>query len=255
MFINIVIPVCSLHIKYIDICLASIFNQTRLPDKIVLVANEYSRYKEKYDNILNNFNNVTLIKIDTWEKPGINRNIGSKECTSGIILYQDVDDVLHPQRCEIVEKCFEKYDCSLLLHLADQEYQYKNTIYSEYNMIKREFVNETLINETNLFNSDEHVNFSYYFGNRNNKNKHSSIHHGMCCVSADVMKENIDIWKNFYSAEDLQFVSDITRKYKNTIILLLPLVVSVGTDHIRLIDERVCHKKTQKEINYDPVLL
>ena len=261
-FLNVVIPVCSLHRSYIQQCINSIRTQTRIPDKIILVLNEYDKYNSEYETIMINNSDCTFIKINTWEKAGINRNIGSKECKDGIILYQDVDDIMHPQRCEIVEKCFELYDCDLLLHEYVQLYNYtpfkKMYIYDdksiEENIIKSETIMNILNEKTSFEHGDAIINFSHYFGNTNNKNGHSNITNGECCVKAKILKENENIWTNSFEAEDIRFINDITRKYKNTFILTIPLVVIVGNEHIRLIDNKVCHKKSHKILNYDPVL-
>lgn len=258
-FVNIVIPVCSLHKMCIQKCIDSINRQTRIPDKIILVLNEYEKYKTDYDVIISNNLECEFVKINTWEKPGINRNIGSNQCSDGIILYQDVDDIMHPQRCELVEKCFDKYDCDLLLHESVQDYTYS---YQPQNFIlKLEDKHIIMPNDVTLkmektldFINYRAVNFAKYFGNIDKKNKHSSLHNGQCCVKTKILKENKNIWADYYEAEDIKFVNDVTRKYKNTIILMMPLVIVVGREHIRLIDKKVCHKKNHKVIDYDPVL-
>lgn len=258
--LNIVIPICSLHKTYIQICLNSIYAQTRIPDKIILVLNEYEKYKTEYDNFIGQNKLCTFIKINTWEKPGINRNIGSNECNEGIIIYQDVDDIMHPQRCEVIEKSFEKYNCNLLLHGHIQDYTYLNNedkyIFEQENIkiVENDEVIDILQNKVNFLNNDDIINFSHYIGDANNKNHHSNIHHGQCCVKVNIIKENPNIWSNYYEAEDLKFVCDITRKYKNTIVLMVPLVITVGRDHIRLINDKVCKTKYHKEINYEPIL-
>jgi len=253
-FLNIVIPVCSLHRSLIKQCLDSIQKQTRFPDKIILVLNEYEKYKNEYDDIISKNMYCMFVKLNTWEKPGINRNIGSCECVDGIILYQDVDDIMHPQRCEFVEKCFD-----LLLHESVQDYKYFNNEenfvfeYSETNVITAENI-VCALTKVKDFRDGKVINFSHYFGNIDNKNKHSNLHNGQCCVKTRVLTENKNIWADYYEAEDIKFVNDITRKYKNTLIFMVPLVIVVGRDHIRLIDEKVCHKKSHKQLNYDPIL-
>lgn len=252
MFINIVIPVCSLHIKYIEKCIESIKYQTRQPNLIIFVLNEYTKFKNRYDEIIDkyDFENYMFIKIDTWEKAGSNRNIGSKYANlEGIIIYQDVDDLMHIQRCEMVEKCFEKYSCSLLLHLSYQDYQYNNQIHdiNNFKIILPDEVNNIIKNVL----KDNTINFAYYFGNTNNKNKHSSLHHGQCCVLGSLIKDNL--WSNdLHSGEDIKFVSDMTRKYENTLILLVPLIITVGRENIRLVNGKVCQGKKMKILDIEP---
>lgn len=230
-------------------CIDSINKQTRIPDKIILVLNEYKKYKNDYDEIIKKYPECTYVKINTWEKPGINRNIGSEECIDGIIIYQDVDDIMHHQRCEFVEKCFDKYNCDLLLHECIQDYSSnKNNNYNlvNDNVITSDIINGQLEKSVNFFNIKNTINFSYHVGRFNSKG-HSNLHHGQCCVKTKIIKENKNIWKNYHQAEDLEFVSDVTRKYKNTIVLSIPLVIVFGRDHLRLINNNVYHKKTQKK--------
>lgn len=256
MYINVVIPVCSLHVKYIEKCLDSIHNQTRIPDKVIIVAGEYFRYHIQYKQEFDKFNdklNLVIVKVHTWEKPGVNRNIGSKHCFEGIIIYQDIDDLMNKHRCEYVGHCFETYKCSLLLHLHTIDVNKQISDFNESYVIKQDEVTKTMEEKSKLF-SDEVEKFSYYFGDTNNKNNHSKIHHGMCCVDSNIFKDSDISWTNLHSGEDIKFVSDVTRKYKNTLILLIPLVVSVGTDHIRLIDNKIYHKKAEKQLDYIPTL-
>lgn len=257
MFVNIVIPVCSLHMKWIEPCLNNLEQQTRKPDKIILVINEYVRYKNAYDKIINKYPQYVFIKIDTFERPGVNRNTGSQYVEDGIIIYHDIDDLMHKQKCEIIEYLFEKYKCSLILHHNYKDYQEipesydKNTL----KIILQNDVVDVLIGKTNLFNDDSCiVHFNYHFGDTNNKNNHSELNHGHCNVLTSVLKDNPTFWTDLYEAEDVTFCSKVTRVYKNTLILLEPLTIVVGTEHIRKIDDKIYCKKSKKLLDYDPIV-
>lgn len=257
LLINIVIPVCSLHISYIENCIESIKNQTRLPNNVVLVLNEYSRYKTEYDKILNEHTDYIFVKIDTWETPGTNRNIGSSHCINGIIIYQDVDDIMHPQRCELVEMYFEKYKCDLLLHGCIQDYSSsknkKNVLkFSKKYIISQKNVNAELEKFEFFHDNSPIINFSNNFSVLNDKK--INLTHGECCVKVSLLKDNDNSWKNYYKSEDLYFVNNITKKYKNTLIVLHNLVTIVGKEHIRLIGNDVKKYKSQKKIKYEPIL-
>ena len=110
------------------------------------------------------------------------------------------------------------------------------------------------LDKTLDFINHKTINFAKYFGNVDNKNKHSNLHNGNCCVKTKVLEENKGMWADYYEAEDIQFVNDVTRMYKNTLLLMIPLVIVSGRDHIRLIDNKVCHKKNHKVLNYNPIL-
>lgn len=253
MFINVVIPCCSLHIKWIKPCLLNLSEQTRKPNNVILVLNEYSRYKNEYDEIINDYPEYIFVKIETFERPGINRNIGSKYATEGIIIYHDVDDLMHKQKCEIVEYLFETYKCGLLLHYSYKSYQ---EIPHEFNVdnlkiIEQNKVTTELNEKTNIF-KDENciIHFNHYFGYINNKNGHSAVCHGHCNVLCNLVKENETFWTDFHESEDVIFNNRITKKYKNTLILLEPLTITVGEEHIRKIDNDIYHKKSKKLLNY-----
>lgn len=119
MLINIIIPVCSLHIKYINTLITSINNQTRKPDKVIFILNEYSRYSQEYNEIIHNNSEFCYIKIDVWKTAGENRNIGYDyviKSNESIALFYDVDDIMSNYLCEIVENVFEKHKCDMLIY-------------------------------------------------------------------------------------------------------------------------------------------
>ncbi len=62
MSISIIIPLCSLHKKYLNHCLESIYAQTRKPTNILIILNEYERYKTEYDLMITNNPICTFIK-------------------------------------------------------------------------------------------------------------------------------------------------------------------------------------------------
>ena len=117
MFINVIIPSCPLHIKYIDKALTCVLEQTRKADRIVCVVNEYTRYKGEYLAFEKKFNTVHFVKSENWNVAGVNRKLGTEYvlyCDLGgrgdkeqsLIVYHDVDDLMYKGKLEHVEKLF-----------------------------------------------------------------------------------------------------------------------------------------------------
>lgn len=270
MIINIIIPCCSLHRKYLDMSLQSIYDQTLQPDRIIVIINEYFRYKEEYDNIIAKHPKCEFIKEEGWHVAGKNRQIGTHLVKEGLILYHDADDMMYPNKIEIVKYMFKKYNCSLLVHLVDSNYDYRPI--AKINKIRvydTKFVNEILEKNTNNFSPIPNIPTEYchlgrdienrnerwglHFGNRNNKNNCSKICHGHVSVNSDVFKNISEpLWILKPSGQDVFFVNEVTRVYKNSIIIDYPLTVTIGADHIRRIGDNIVHKKSKSILKYTP---
>lgn len=102
-------------IKHIDRCLElldSINNQTRLPDQVVVSCSstEKAKFPEqeyKYP--------VKVIVTEERKNASENRNIAAKLLDTDIITFFDADDIMHPQRLEIIEQAF-KEGADIVLH-------------------------------------------------------------------------------------------------------------------------------------------
>jgi len=268
MIVNVVIPCCSLHRKYLQDTFKSIYEQSVQPDRIICVLNEYTRYKKSFDEIIEKNNKIEYIKCDEWNVAGINRKIGTDKVKEGIIIYQDADDIMYKDRIEKIIYFFDKYNCSLLVHLHDHSFQkrnYKNNEDIEY--ILSNEINDTLEKETRAFSKitsnkrewceygrdlpEHNPRWGEFFGNRENKNKCSKIHHGNCAVNSNIFNnEEKPFWIERPTGQDVFFVNEVTRVYKNSMIILYPLIMTIGNEHYRRYGNKILKKKRQKDSNY-----
>ena len=113
MKIGVAIPCYKGHITRLFELLDSIEKQTRVPDKVVVSCSstdDFTHCKEY---------NFSLEIVITSEKKTAaqNRNIAiSRLATMDYITFIDADDIMHPQRIEILLKVFHEYDCDIILH-------------------------------------------------------------------------------------------------------------------------------------------
>lgn len=114
--IGIVVPCHKPHIPLLGRLLWSINNQTRLPDMVIVSCSS----SEGSDILYKEDDYKFPLKIYTHSErlnAAQNRNFGSRQINTDIISYFDCDDIMHPQRVEIIYKAFIQYpEMKLLIH-------------------------------------------------------------------------------------------------------------------------------------------
>jgi hypothetical protein len=90
-----------------------------VPDEVIVsVANAHLMDQAIITGVGNKFNNsfdnFKILLHDRTVPEGPNRGAGSLEAQHELIIYQDSDDIPHPQRIEVIKYFFENYD---ILHL------------------------------------------------------------------------------------------------------------------------------------------
>jgi len=112
MKISVVIPVFNEE-KYIDTCLSSIFNQTVLPDEIIVVDNNST---DNTTEIAKKF----AVKIIPEGRQGMTyaRNTGFDKATGDIIARTDADSIVPHDWIERIKNDFTKHDIEALTGLA-----------------------------------------------------------------------------------------------------------------------------------------
>lgn len=130
--ITVVVPCAHTHIKHLPELLAALRAQSRKPDQIIFAT---SGCKDSELPVLD----VEFTHRQERCSAGVNRNRGSDAARGQVVIYQDADDLPHPQRVELVAGLFEKYDIDHLMHfyrrdtVAPEEFSLKkaakNTAY------------------------------------------------------------------------------------------------------------------------------
>ena len=113
--IGVAIPCYKGHIHALFRLLQSIEQQTRKPDAVVVSCSSSVSSDCPYLN--HSFSFPLQILFESERKNAAqNRNRAAKALTTDIISFMDADDMMHPQRLEIVEYCFKTYPVQIFLH-------------------------------------------------------------------------------------------------------------------------------------------
>ena len=114
--IGVVIPCYKPHIPLLKRLLDSIENQVLKPNSVIVSCS----LSDETDINYKQENYSFPLKIYTHKEKrntAQNKNFGAKRIDTDIITFFDADDIMHPQRLEIIHKCFtENENIRLLLH-------------------------------------------------------------------------------------------------------------------------------------------
>jgi glycosyltransferase involved in cell wall biosynthesis len=113
MSIGVAIPCYYGHINNLTNLLDSIENQSIKPDKVVVSC---SSTKELFETKKYSFP-LEIIITEEHKNAAQNRNIATEQLKDmDYITFIDADDIMHPQRIEILLKVFRDTDCDIILH-------------------------------------------------------------------------------------------------------------------------------------------
>ena len=128
MKIGVAIPCYYGHIPNLMYLLDSIDSQTRRPDKVVVSCSSTS---EPINIKQYNFP-LEIIITEDHKNAAQNRNIAASKLNDmDYITFIDADDIMHPQRIEILLKVFQETGCDIILHnylMNDSELNHINNI-------------------------------------------------------------------------------------------------------------------------------
>ena len=219
MKIGVVVPCFSGHIPHLMCLLDSIEMQTRKPDKVVVSCSSTA------DSIpLPKTYSFPLVILVTKDKKNAaqNRNIAGKwllqdEEHIDYITFMDADDIMHPQRIEILVHVFQTYNPDIILHnflLGGKECS------SVYNMerIEEGYIN-IRINALMQCSSGciRHKDFYKYIGQR--------IHHSQSSVPRHIFEAvKYPEQQEYFGREDCVFCYRVfERENMQTVYIANPL--------------------------------
>ena len=114
MQIGVAIPCYAGHMSKLSLLLDSIENQTVLPNKVVVSCSSTEEFKinKKYS-----FPLFVILSLDK-KNAAENRNIASAQLLSDMdyITFFDADDIMHPQRIEVLCKVINENQSDIVLH-------------------------------------------------------------------------------------------------------------------------------------------
>jgi glycosyltransferase involved in cell wall biosynthesis len=134
MKIGVAIPSYVGHVNSLFKLLDSIQNQTYTPDKVVVSCSstkntDFDLYTEK----INEYTFLLEIVVTEDKKNAAqNRNIAASKLTDvDYITFIDADDIMHPQRIEILLKVFQEHDCDIILHNYFLNVNFENNLFKK----------------------------------------------------------------------------------------------------------------------------
>jgi len=114
---SLVIPCTPAHFsEYIDRTLSNIRNGTEQPDEIIVSLSLSQEVDKGFIAVIKGKYDVAVIEHSGKMTHGPNRQAGSDASSGDLIIYQDADDIPHPQRVEIIKHFFETKDIVHLNH-------------------------------------------------------------------------------------------------------------------------------------------
>jgi len=107
------------HIPHLERLFASIEAQTRKPDMVVVSCSSTEPHEIPYSPESYSFP-LSLYTHSEKRNCAQNRNDAASKLTTDIISFMDADDIMHPQRIEIILNSFTTYDVCLFLHSTEE---------------------------------------------------------------------------------------------------------------------------------------
>lgn len=106
---SVLVPCAGAHVARLPELIAALRSQTRPPDEIIVAVSgcKVSDLKRL---------DVDLVYSANQFSAGANRNRAGAVARGDIFIYQDADDLPHPQRVEIIATLFEGYAIDHLMH-------------------------------------------------------------------------------------------------------------------------------------------
>lgn len=128
---SVVVPCVPKHFHHLYGLLYQYSQQTCPPDQIVVSLSQAQLVGDEEIDGVEQFPwpfELIILKTREMKSPGGNRALACDRTTGDIILFQDADDVPHPQRVEIIKYIFENYHVDHLMHgfflEFDEDYDY-----------------------------------------------------------------------------------------------------------------------------------
>ena len=199
--IGVVIPCYKPHIHLLKRLFDSIEGQTKKPDMVIVScsSSEESDIPYKQEDYSFSF------KIHTHKErknQAQNRNYGAKLINTDIISFIDADDIMHPQRIEIIYNILNKHKSTKLL-LHSFKYNPNDFNFPLYN-------SEIIPIELDPF-------YVCQWGSVQLKhNRHRDIHNAHSSIRKELIYDiQFNESEEAYRKEDTVFNADVIKKYPN----------------------------------------
>lgn len=95
--VSVVIPCATWHAEKLPGLIRALNEGTDRPDEIVVVVPASSKVRLRH---------AVVMEVPSQMPPGAARQIATRDTACDIVVYQDADDIPHPQRIEILRRFF-----------------------------------------------------------------------------------------------------------------------------------------------------
>lgn len=195
MKIGVAVPAYVGHIDSLFKLLDSIQNQTCLPDKVAVSCSSTKKsHLDLYDEKIKQYTfPLQIITSEEKKCAAQNRNIAAFNLTDvNFITFIDADDIMHPQRIEILVNVFKEHDCDIILH------NYSNLEPLDDILVKKIDKNDIIVKVNSLEQC--------YSGCIRHKIYGEKIHHGHVSVKQTIFNAvTFPEEPEFYRKEDCVF--------------------------------------------------
>jgi len=107
--VSVIVPCSHKHVRLLPALIEHLGAQTRKADEIVVAVSGCAAAPAALAG-------VRILHSSAPQTCGHNRNHASEVAVGDVLIYQDADDLPHPQRVEIIAGLFETYEIEHLMH-------------------------------------------------------------------------------------------------------------------------------------------
>lgn len=110
--VSVVVPCAARHASLLPGLIAALERQTSRPDEVVISISGVAASPKMSSRTFP----LLCASTSGPANAARNRNVGSARASGDVLLYQDADDLPHPQRVEIIRTIFGRLEIDHLMH-------------------------------------------------------------------------------------------------------------------------------------------
>jgi hypothetical protein len=201
---SLVIPCIATHLHLINNLLSIYTKQTLIPNEIIVAVSSVTDTHQEIINLLKTTKwpfDLKITQSSDKRLPGGNRYLGTNIATNDIILYQDADDIPHPQLVECIKFFFDNSPAVHIMYCWN--------------------FRENGWKKTDNITFEHYIDFSKIECMWNGYPQSWPIMNGACAIKKQVC-EKVQ-WVNDFG-EDLKFNYDVSKEFSKTLVLNTVLI-------------------------------
>jgi hypothetical protein len=195
------------------------------PDEVVISLSEsdivpFDQKDAFISNFCNRFEHFLFLEEPSKLWHGPNRQKAGEASSNEILIYQDADDIPHPQRIEIIKYFFDRFDICHLNHCWISDEKEFKTI-TDYTKIKTILSDELFACYFPKGQLKDCVKVAKYYSDKFGFT-HDGVHSGAVSIKKEVL--NKVRWKIYHDfqlgiAEDYEFNMEVLFNFNKSMII------------------------------------